>query len=123
MYSLDSVKLGIADFLDKEFLSKLQSGTLEKVIMGTVLGMVVCKIDTIVPKLKENQMINFLEVIDENNNVDIDALFSVLQEQIGEEGIKVEIPLLDNNFSSVKKPITFYKTDIENLLECIKRRA
>lgn len=123
MYSLDTVKMGVSDFLDKEFLSKLKVGTVEKIVAGTVIGMAIYKIDNIIPKLKENPMFNFLEIVDDDNNIDVDLLLSVFKEQIGEGGVEVAIPLIDNNFSLVKKPITFYKSDIENLLECIKRRA
>lgn len=123
MYSLNTVKMGVSDFLDKEFLSKFKVGTVEKIVAGAFIGIAIHKIDNIIPKLKENPMFNFLEIVDDDNNIDVDLLLSVFKEQIGEDGVEVTIPLIDNNFSFVKKPITFYKSDIENLLECIKRRA
>ena len=55
MYSLESVKLGVSDFLDEEFLSKIKGNSLEKVLLGTFIGVALNKADAIMPKLKENQ--------------------------------------------------------------------
>ena len=123
MYSLESVKLGVSDFLDEEFLSKIKGNSLEKVLLGTFIGVALNKADTIMPKLKENQMVSFFEIINDNNEVDVDLLLPILKEQIQEEGIEIVIPMIDNNFSPVKKKIVFHKDDVEKLLECIKRRG
>lgn len=123
MYSLDCVKLGVSDFLEEEFLSKIKSGGIEKILLGTFLGIAIYKSDLMISKLKENPIINFFEIIDKDNRVDVDLLENVLRTQIPEEGIELNLPMVDNNFSPTKKTIVFHKSDVDKLAEYIKRRG
>lgn len=50
--------------------------------------------------------------VDEDGNVDIDGLAEMIKEQISDHGFKVTVPILGE--------LTFFKEDVEKLLEYIK---
>lgn len=123
MFPLKSVKLGIADFLDEEFLPQFKGSTMEQLLVGTALSILISKMDILVAKAKENPIVNTLGIIDDQNNIDLDLLNTELTKRIGESGVGFDIPMFDSSFKPIQKHITFYKDDFDKLYECIKRRS
>lgn len=120
MYSLESVKRGIANYLDEEVIPNVAKGTMEKVLMGTAVGIAIAKADVLVEKLKSNPMVNALQIIDEENKIDIETLEKELLKNIDDAGLELKIPLLDGDFKVRNKEIVFYKEDFQKLFKNIK---
>lgn len=120
MYSLESVKKGVANYLDKEFLPNIAKGTMEKMLIGTAIGIAVARSDMLIEKVKKNPMVEALHIIDEENRIDIETLEEEILKNTDDAGLKFNIPILDENFKTHKKEVVFYREDFEKLFNSIK---
>lgn len=111
MVSVDKIGQGIANYLDNEFMPKLQSNSIEKVIVGTMMSLAIKKSETIVAGYKDNKLVQMLGIMDEKGDIDVDTLVAELKKNISKEGVKVEVPVLGT--------VTFNKDDVDKLYDYI----
>lgn len=111
MITNEQLMKGVSAYLDNELMPKLNKTGLERVLTGTAIGLFLNKNRNIVDNYKDNKIVKMLGVIDEEGNIDIETLSKELKNNITNDGIKVEIPMLGK--------ITFHKEDVDKLKEYI----
>lgn len=111
MYHISKVMQGIACYIDNEIVIKLNGWG--KWIGGAGAGVMLHKADHILHSLKENSIVQMLELIDENDNVDVELMYQELRKQAEKGSINIEIPLLG--------VLTLDHNDVDKLYEYIKR--
>lgn len=110
MVSYSQVVNGISKFIDQEIINKIQGW--QKWVLGTGAGIMLSKSGEIFTQLKENSLVKILGLIDKNNMVDVDTIYSELRKQAEKGAIVADIPMLGK--------ITLTKDDVEKLYTCIK---
>lgn len=113
MVSVDCVEKGIASYLDTELITKLPQDGIQRVLVGTVASLMIKKSGNLVNSLKNNQLVQMLELMDENNNIDIDTLRDELKNNIQDCGVRIEVPILG--------VMTFHKQDVDTLYSHIMK--
>lgn len=76
MVTIDKVKSGTARFVDCELLPKMTG--LPRWVFGALATGVVLKLDKLLEKAKRSTILSALEIVDENNMIDIDALYQLI---------------------------------------------
>lgn len=107
MVTMECVAKGVAKYLDAEIMSQYPDGSVQKVLVGTGLALMIRKTEKFAESLKENPMIQALDVIDADGNVDIDILKDALKANIPETGVVYENKMIGK--------MTFMKTDVDKL--------
>lgn len=111
MVSIDKIEQGIAYYLDKELMPKLQSNGWEKVLIGTVASLAIHRSGAIAAEYKDHKLVKMLGIMDDNGNVDVETLAAELKKNISKDGIEVDIPVI-----GIMK---FHKDDVDKLYEYI----
>lgn len=112
MVPMEHVAKGVAKYLDAEVMSQYPENSVQKVLVGTGLALMIRKTEKFADSLKSNETVKMLDVIDENGNVDIDTLKDALKANIPETGV-----VYDNKFIG---KMTFMKADVDKLYDYIK---
>lgn len=110
-YSTEQVVRGLISYADNEVMAKLPvSG---KWIMGTAVGLAANKTSNIIDTLKNNTVVNMLGIMDENGNMDVDALINAMREAADKYGkLTVQVPMIGS--------LTFSSADIDKLRSYIQ---
>lgn len=111
MVGIDKIEKGIASYVDNELMPNLPKNGIEKVIIGTGIGLAIRKSGKILNELKENKVVLALDIVDQNGEVDIDLLAEELKKHIEASGFVVEVPMLGE--------MRFHKGDIDKLYSYI----
>lgn len=111
MVSVDKIEQGIANYLDSELMPQLQNNGIEKVIIGTAASLFIRKYGTIIEGYKDNKLVKMLGIMDDDGNVDVDALTEELKKNISKEGVKIDVPIVGT--------LTFHKDDVDKLYDYI----
>ena len=109
MYSYDTVIHGVIKFIDEDLLPKMDG--LKRWVFGTAAGIMAEKSRHIFDKLKHNELIKSLELIDENDHIDVACIYKELLKQAVHGPIEIDVPMLG--------VITLDKTDVEKLYRYI----
>lgn len=105
-YTVDQVMTGIINYADSEIMGKLP--TSGKWIMGTAIGLATTKTNNIVDALRENTIAKMLGIIDDNGNVDVDALISAMRQAADKYGkVSFDVPMIGT--------MTFSSSDVDRL--------
>ena len=112
---IEQVQSGIAAFLDNELMPKLRQTHNSAVVFGanTVAALAITNLPSTLQKLKENNWVEYLGIVDEKDNIDIDALGEAARQAMPEEGVLITLPLLGN--------ITFDQEDVTTIVKYIKK--
>lgn len=94
MVTTEQLKTGIAAYLDTELMPLMADNALQKVLVGTGLGIALRRSDAIIDELKSNKMVQVLGIMDDQGNVDIDILHEELKKNMVAEGVSINIPVL-----------------------------
>lgn len=111
MVPMEQVAAGVAKYLDTEIMSQYQDGSVQKVLVGTGLALMIRKTEKFADALKANPLVQALDVIDEKGNVDVDALKDALKANVPDTGVVYENKLIGK--------MTFVKSDVDKLYEFI----
>lgn len=105
-YNTEQVIRGLIQYADNEVMSKLpMSG---KWIAGTAISLATNKTANIINALRDNTIVNMLGLIDEENNIDVDALINAMKSAADKYGkLTVNIPMMGS--------MTFSSSDIDRL--------
>lgn len=105
-YSANQVITGLINYADHEVMNKLP--VTGKWVVGTAITLGSNKVNNIIEVLKENTIVNMLGVIDEEGNIDVDAIITALKDSAEKYGnVTVEVPMVGR--------LTFSSTDVERL--------
>lgn len=112
MITLDDLQRGVAAYLDNEFMPNFSSNGLERVVVGTAIGLIIKKNFGKIASLKDNAIVKMTGVMDENANIDLDILATEVKANMPAEGIQIEAPMIGM--------LTFKTDDIDKLQQYIK---
>ena len=115
MVSVSKVERGIATYLDREMMPKIDADGLQGFGTGIMMGLVVKRAGSIINGYKDNSIAQALGIFDKKGNIDVDVLREVLKENISENGRKMTFPIVGS--------FTFYKGDVDMLYSCIMEVA
>jgi len=107
MVSMDRIERGIAKYLDTEFMPQLRSGGFERVLVGTAASLMIRKVGMIAASYKDNKLVKMTGIIDEKGDVDVEAIAAELKNNITNEGVKIDIPVIGT--------VIFHKEDVDKL--------
>ena len=73
MISIERVKRGVARYLDEEFTNKMTGW--QKWVFGAAAGMYLENMTAVVERLRSNELIKGLGVMDDSGNIDVEKLY------------------------------------------------
>lgn len=109
MVNLAQVKAGIEKYIENEILSKIPDW--RKWLIGAAASRALSKSTDIFNQLKGSEMIKMLDVIDNNDMIDIDALYQEFSKQAQRGAITLTVPLIG--------PLTLNSGDVDKLYNAI----
>ena len=111
MVTYNQVVNGMSRYIDQEITNKMQG--LSRWAIGATSGIALSSRGTnIFNALKANPVIKMLEVIDENDMIDIDIIYTEIRKQAEKGSATIEIPMIGS--------ITLTKDDVDKLYHLIK---
>lgn len=109
--NIGQIQIGTAAYIDEEILSKISDW--RRWVLGAGSSLYLAKVADIFAELKKQPYIAVLGVIDENDMVDLDALYNEFKKQATHGPITFEIPMIG--------PITLNETDVDKIYTAISR--
>lgn len=111
MVTINQIEKGLASYMDRELASMLPDNTIQKVIAGAALSLMIRRSGNMISALQENQFVKMLDIFDAEGNLDIDTLAEAVKQHMPDKGVKIEIPMLG--------AVNVKKDDIDKLHEHI----
>ena len=112
MASMKTIEKGLARFVDYEIMSNVPNGSWQKLVAGTAVALGIKNLGTTLMGYKDNPLIKMLGLWDEHGEIDIDSVAEALKSNIGESGMRIEIPLIGY--------VTFHTDDVDTLKRYIR---
>lgn len=109
MVSMDKVKRGLARYLDEEFTSKMTGW--QKWVFGAGAGMYIENFGSAAERLRSNELVKGLGIIDEAGNVDVEKLHKYFRAEAQKGAITFTLPVVG--------AVTLNDADVEKLYNCI----
>lgn len=122
MATIEQVKNGISRYLDEELIPNISD---EKPILfafGAVSALLLQNVDKAILQYKENPVVKMTGAIDEDGNIDVDALAKVAKESMKKYAFSLD-DFLVGKFSFLRghvNTINFTPEDIDTLKKYIK---
>ena len=110
MVTYNQVVNGMSRYIDQEIINKIQG--LPRWGLGAVSGIALSKGTNIFNALKAHPIIKMLEVIDENDMIDIDTIYTEIRKQAEKGSATFDAPMIGT--------ITLTKDDVDKLYRLIK---
>ena len=110
MVSIERVKRGAARFLDEEFTNKMTGW--QKWVFGAAAGMYLENITTVAERLRSNELIKGLAIMDESGNVDVEKLYRHFYAEAQKGPVTFTVPVLGT--------VTMSGGDVEKLYRYIE---
>lgn len=115
MVTIDKVKRGLANFADREIISKAPVGSFKKIAIGTAVGLYLSNLEKVVIQNKDSMFISALGVIQSDGAIDIDKLAGAVKENIPDEGMKINVDILGAHLADM----TLRRADIDDIVNYI----
>ena len=112
MYDYIKVVTAISEFIDEEILAKIDDW--RKWVIGAGVGLYLARGKELLSKLKENSVIRDMKVIDKDNKIDVELLYSELKKQAAKSAIMFDIPTIG--------PIVLGEADLDKLYQLITKK-
>lgn len=109
MVSMDQFKRGVARYLDDEFTNKISGW--QKWVFGAGAAMYLENLSASVEKLRQNEMVKALNIIDSNGNVDAEKLHRYFLKQAQKGPVTFTIPMIGT--------VTLSESDVDKLYNCV----
>lgn len=109
MVSMDKFKRGVARYLDEEFTNKMTGW--QKWVFGAGSAMYLENLSTSMERLKNNELVKGLGILDENGNINVEKMHRYLQEQARKGPVTFTIPMIGT--------VTLSDSDVEKLYTLI----
>lgn len=110
MVTYNQVVNGMTKYIDQEIINKIQGW--QRWALGAGAGIMMTKGTNIFNTLKANPIIKMLDVVDENDMIDIDTIYTELRKQAEKGSATFEAPMIGT--------ITLIKDDVDKLYHLIK---
>ena len=110
MVTYSQVVNGMSRYIDQEIINKIQG--LPRWGLGAVSGIALSRGANIFNTLKANPIIKMLEVIDDNDMIDIDTIYTEIRKQAEKGSATFDAPMIGT--------ITLTKDDVDKLYHLIK---
>lgn len=110
MISIERVKRGAARFLDEEFTNKMTGW--QKWVFGAAAGMYLENITNVAERLRSNELIKGLAIMDESGNVDVEKLYRHFYAEAQKGPVTFTVPVLGT--------VTMSGGDVEKLYRYIE---
>lgn len=115
MVDIAKFKRGLANYVDREIISRMPYGTIKKVAIGTAMSLYISNVEKLITGAKTNAFVSALGVIGDNGDIDVERLAAALRDNIPEEGEKISVDMFGMHLADM----TFHKTDVDALKDCI----
>lgn len=115
MVTIKQIETGVAAYLDNELMPMLGENGIQKVLIGAGISMLLHKNMNKIETLQSNPIVSAMGVFDQDGNVDVDTIKTEVSNQMPEEGVKVDIPMVGT--------LTLKTDDINKLHGYIMRAA
>lgn len=109
MVTYNQVVNGMSRYIDQEIVNKMQGW--QRWALGAGAGIMMTKGTNIFNALKANPIIKMLDVIDENDMIDIDTIYTELRKQAEKGAATFDAPMIGT--------ITLTKDDVDKLYRLI----
>ena len=107
------IKAGVMDYATTHMMPKMDSKG--QFVLGLALGVISSRIEAIMGKLSDNELLKTLGVI-QNGQIDYDSLFNAAMAQIKRQGKLVwDVPMLGR--------LAFDEQDLRDLHQCIAKQG
>ena len=83
-------------FIDNDMLPKAEGNY--KIVLGIAKSAINYKSDKVFEAIKNNSMISMFDIIDENDNVDVDALCEILTQGMGSEEFTLSFKMFTSTY-------------------------
>lgn len=110
MVTYNQVVNGMTKYIDQEIINKIQGW--QRWALGAGAGIMMTKGANIFNTLKANPIIKMLDVIDENDMIDIDTIYTEIRKQAEKSPATFNAPMIGT--------ITLTKDDVDKLYRLIK---
>lgn len=110
MVSVERVKRGVARYLDEEFTAKMSGW--QKWVFGAGAAMYLENLGETVERLRKNELVKGLGILDETGNIDTDKLRRYFVAEAQKGSATFDIPLIGR--------VTLNENDVERLYRCIE---
>ena len=110
MYNYNQVIQGITNYLDKEIVDKIIGW--KKWVFGAGVGIMLSKSTDIFNQIKNNNLIKSLQIIDKEDKIDVDLLYTYLKKEADKGAITFDTPGLG--------ALTLTADDVDKLYNYIK---
>jgi hypothetical protein len=94
MVNVGQIKRGLANFVDREILTKIPGGTLKKTAVGTMMGLYINNVERLLSTDSQNPFISALGIVDADGNIDVNVLADALKQNVPESGMRIDIDVL-----------------------------
>ena len=110
MVTYNQVVNGMTKYIDQEIINKIQGW--QRWALGAGAGIMMTKGANMFNTLKANPIIKMLDVIDENDMIDIDTIYTEIRKQAEKSPATFNAPMIGT--------ITLTKDDVDKLYRLIK---
>lgn len=110
MASIEQVKNGAAKYLDEEFTNKMTGW--QKWVFGAGAAMYLENLGSTVERLKSNEIVKTLKIIDETGNINTERVSKFLMLQAQKGPITFDMPIVGK--------VTLSASDVEKLYRYIE---
>ena len=110
MVTYNQVVNGMTKYIDQEIINKIQGW--QRWALGAGAGIMMTKGANMFNALKANPIIKMLDVIDENDMIDVDTIYTELRKQAEKGAATFDAPMIGT--------ITLTKDDVDKLYHLIK---
>jgi hypothetical protein len=113
MMEVARIRDGVMDYATNHMMPKMDNKG--QFVLGMALGMVSGRIEALVSKVADNELVKTLGII-RDGQIDYDAIYNAAMAQIQRQGkLVVDIPLLGR--------MSFDDQDLRDLHQCIMRQG
>lgn len=109
MVKIESVKRGIASYLDSELIPQIND-PLRKFGTGVVISLAIAGMGNAAKNLSQNQFVSMIGVTD-GESVDLDALAAAAKANMPEGGLKISLPAIGD--------MTLHAADVDEIVRRI----
>ena len=110
MYEFSRVLNGITKYVDTEIVDKINGW--QKWIVGGGVGIALSNSTNIFNRLKENEFVKMLGIINEEDKIDVDKIYKEIKTQAKKGPVTFNAPLVG--------AITFTEADVDKLYQLIQ---
>lgn len=115
MITLDDLRNGVVRYIDNELMPEFSQNGLEKVVVGTAIGLIIKKNFSKIETFKDHPLVKLTGVMDDEGNIDFDTLAAEVKENMPETGVSIEAPMIGK--------MTFKNEDVDKLEKYIKKEV